>query len=367
MNDQEYQNYLQFIEDVLYKLTTIDDYVAVLESLDVQYNGKRFQGGCHNTLEGLNNAKYSVSFNKKDRIIYCHVCSKGYSLITFLESIYKARGENVSRMDCLKYICNECAIPFDFSSNKPTISKKYNWKKELSKYLPNGEEEKVLPLYDKDVLTRFKPLYYGRWLSYGISKETMLKYGIKWYDYRQQVIIPCFDSENILRGIRVRNTIENEYGKYMPLRLVNKQEYNFPTNLLFYGENHNFEQIKKTKKVWLVESEKSVMKFDTWFGDKNISLGLFGSNLGKKRLMKLLSLGINSATIMLDSDFKEVGDEEFIKFQKKVMKIVNQLKPYVPDIYVVYNNQKYNGYKFAPCDFTREQFNILMKNKEKIK
>jgi len=43
------------------------------------------------------------------------------------------------------------------------------------------------------------------------------------------------------------------------------------------------------------------------------------------------------------------------------------MKNYIPNIYVVYNNQGWdNCYKFSTADYTREQFDILMREKERI-
>ena len=49
--------------------------------------------------------------------------------------------------------------------------------------------------------------------------------------------------------------------------------------------NFNKQNIINTKSVILVESEKTVMKFDDWYGsDKNICLGLYGSNLSDEKI-----------------------------------------------------------------------------------
>lgn len=58
------------------------------------------------------------------------------------------------------------------------------------------------------------------------------------------------------------------------------------------------------------------MKLDTWYGEKSCAVAMFGSNLGNKRRNQLIKLGVDHVTIALDSDFHDIGDEEYDKFEK---------------------------------------------------
>ena len=164
-----------------------------------------------------------------------------------------------------------------------------------------------MPKYDKKVLEYFPKIYHEDWLDYGISENTLEKYGIRWYDYKQQIVIPCLNQNGDLIGIRVRNMNPNIDIKYMPLQLLDGTEFNFPTNEAFYGENFNWINVQKTKSVILVESEKTVMKYEDWYGEENnICLGLYGSVLKGGKLKKLLSWGCETFYIALDSDFETI-------------------------------------------------------------
>ena len=161
--------------------------------------------------------------------------------------------------------------------------------------------------------------------------------------------------------------IEDVSPKYCPIQLLNSQSFSFPTGQVFYGENHNIDEIKRTKKVILCEAEKTVLKMDTWFGKRNISLGLYGSNLTKQKLLKLISYEVSTVYIAIDSDFHEMHDDDFKKFEEKVFKMANVMSPYIPNVWVVYNNLGYKDcYKVSLTDYTREQFNELWKSKEMI-
>jgi hypothetical protein len=109
------------------------------------------------------------------------------------------------------------------------------------------------------------------------------------------------------------------------------------------------------------------LKADTWLGDKNITLALYGHNLTKEKLKYLISLGVQTLYICLDSDFEEIGSKEYDKFEKNVMKIYDQCKPYMKDIYVIYNNLGYKDMYKANCfDFDKERFDKLWESKELI-
>lgn len=371
MDENSYSLFCEFIHDVLYDKMSIDDYYLIFDTFNVPYkknkDGCLLKTFCHNS--DLSSAKYNLVFYEENRSFFCFSeCGCSYNIITLMEKSFKTNGQNMSRFNCVKNICEICSIPFNFADeSKPIKQIEYNWKKTLGKYdkgIVKEDEESII--YDNKILNFFEEKYHSDWIDYGITIDTMKKYGIKWYGYRSQIVLPCYDYYENLIGIRIRNMNTESDIRYMPLKLLNGDEYRFKTSLHMFGENHNFDEIRRTKTVWIVESEKSVLKFDSWFGERNVSVAMFGSNLSEQNKLKLLKLGINSVVIMIDSDFIEVGDEHFAKFEKKVMNIYNEFKPYVDNIYCVYNNQGYDGYKFSPCDFTREQFDILMENKERI-
>ena len=332
---------------------------------------------CHNKdpLQGSPKLEFYLS----TKTFYCFSgCQQSYNIVTLLQQRFKILGEEKNRVEVLKYIIDTCGLDIDLKNVE--IKEKSNdicdWQSVLSKYTRYKNSYNELKPYNKSILNGFPKLYHQDWLDYGITMETMEKYNIRYYPYRNQILIPCFREDGSLIGIRVRNmdeiVLKEGTPKYFPLYLLDGTSFEFPTNNYFYGENYNLEEIKRTGVVWLVESEKSVLKMDSWFGEHNVSLAMYGSNLGKKRFDKLISLGLNEVVIILDSDFHSIYDEnnelteEYIKFEDKVLKMAKPFKPYVNKITCCFNNQGYEGYKFSACDFTKEQFDILYKNREVV-
>ena len=91
-----------------------------------------------------------------------------------------------------------------------------------------------------------------------------------------------------------------------------------------------------------------------------------GSALDDRMIRWLISIGVIHVVLALDSDYAEIADADFDEFEKKVLKIVDKLTPYFT-VDLLYNNVGYEGcYKFSPTDYTRKQYDVLWKNKERM-
>ena len=373
MTEQEYEAFKNFIHELLYERMTLDDYEVIMRRLGANKRGDRYNTICHN----INGGGYNLAFNKETRSFCCFSeCSCSYSLLSLIKKRRELLGEPCSTYQSLKWLCNELGIEFNFKEEVKQVNTNiYKWQNSLLKYTKNKNKNIELRVYNKKILNYFPKIYHTDWIDYGISEEVLDKYNIGWYNYKQQITIPCYRQNGDLIGIRVRNMNPEIDIKYIPLQLLDGTEFNFPTNEVFYGENFNWTNVQRTKSVILVESEKTVMKYESWYGAKNnICLGLYGSVLSNAKLKKLLSWNCETFYICLDSDFESIEYSNndgkitsYEKFEKKVMNIYNKLKPYAKSIYVIYNNLGFeNCYKYSITDYTREQFEKIWNNKEKI-
>lgn len=369
-SEEDRENLTNFINELLYEKMDASDYHNIMRRLDIKCRGNRYQTCCHN----VNGGGYNLAFNEESKTFTCFSeCGCSYSLLSLVKKRRKLLYENSGTVASLKWICEELGVECNFKDEIKRDNNIYNWKKLLRYSKDNNSIE--LKTYDKNVLTFLPKIYHEDWIDYGISEQTLEKYDIRWYEYKQQIVIPCKDKEGNLIGIRVRNMNPQIDIKYIPFKLLNGDEYNFPTNEVFYGENFNWVNIQRTKSVILVESEKTVMKYEDWYGyENNICLGLYGSNMSYQKLRKLLSWGCETFYIALDSDFEEISysneNEEntlYEKFEKKVMKIYDIIKPYAKEVYVIYNNLSFKDcYKFSITDYNKEDFEKLWDSKEII-
>lgn len=376
MTQQEYDAFIIFIDKLLYEIMSLEDYEAILRRLDFQIRTKSperwgLSTSCHNF--DPNTAKTNLSFYTEDRSFHCFSqCSCNYNLLTLVEQRFKIMGKPRKRINCCRWICQQLNIPFEFEAEiKHENTTIYNWKINLDKYLCTHKEKAELKVYDDDlpkIMTITDDLYIQDWINDGISKETQDYYGIRYYQCMNQIVIPVYDMIGRCVGIRVRNLNENATAKYDVFRTLNGTEYKLNTSLTLYGIYQNAFNIKRKKKVILVESEKSVLMMDTMYGkDNNICLAMMGSNLSDENVKTIIQLAPSEIIIGIDSDFHTIESEEYDKFENKVMKIYRKLKAYCSNITVCYNNQGFDDmYKASPFDLGKERFELLLKEREKI-
>lgn len=350
-----------------------NDIISIVESLGgelrhVDISKLIFTSVCHNIDANDISHKPKLYYDIDKQLFHCFVCDFGGDIFSLIQTRWGLLDKEDDFIDVLNYVIDVCDLDIDKASVKPK-EEKFDWGF-LDKIvrLKNGEQGMVEPaVYDSAILKFFTPIYPLEWLEEGISINSMAKYKIGYYAFKNAIMIPIYDGDNLVgvRG-RFKNPGDLEYGKYRPISLLDGTTYKFPISYYFYGWNENKKAIKRAKKCLLVESEKAVLKSDTWFGDNSITLGMFGKNLSKYKLKKILTLGIKECIIGIDSDFKEYGDSEYDEFEKNAFKIAHMLKGYCK-VSVIYNNQGYEGYQYSPFDFTREQYDIMWNNREEIK
>lgn len=243
------------------------------------------------------------------------------------------------------------------------------------KYLANYEriqeikvntQEIVLKQYDDVILSRFNyQVKLDPWLQEGINQEVLDYASIGYYAGGDQITIPHFDINNRFIGLRGRTLCKMEgelYGKYRPLK-VNNELYNHPLGYNLYGLNWTKENIKTMKKAVLVEGEKSVLKYASYFGiENNICVASCGSSLTSYQVQLLLSLGINELIIAFDKQYEKCNTEESNKWAKKLVQIHNKYKNEIL-ISFLWDKDEILGYKESPLDVDKEKFLYLFKKR----
>ena len=218
--------------------------------------------------------------------------------------------------------------------------------------------------YDKSILSLFDHLYPQEWLDYGISADILDKFGIGWYARQACISIPVVFNGQLV-GVRGRYTREQDVakGKYRPICTLDGQVLKLATSQVMYGYDQNKAAIEKSHQVVLFESEKSVLKAPSY--SINNALSVFGSNISKQHIQLLLELGVNDVVLAFDSDYKQVGDDEFRFFVVKMKKLAAKLHSYF-NVAIVYNNQGYDMYKCNMMDISYEQAMKLWESRVKI-
>ena len=149
----------------------------------------------------------------------------------------------------------------------------------------------------------------------------------------------------------------------MPLYLLDKTGYNFPTDNIFYGMNMNWPEIERTKTCIIGEPEKMVLQLDTWLGRKSTALAMFGSNLGLRRRNQLLKMGVERVIYVPDNDFEEYGSEEYLQWEEKIRKFIDLFKGYC-DVEIVWDTVGVLGYKENATDKDKATWDLLYENRQ---
>lgn len=193
----------------------------------------------------------------------------------------------------------------------------------------------------------------------------MDKANIAYYPGGEQITIPHYDANNNFIGLRGRTLCAEDaekYGKYRPIKIGNDL-YSHPLGTNLYGYNWNKEAIKNSRTAIVVESEKSVLKYATYFGwDNNICVACCGSNLSMYQVQLLLDLNIEEMIIAFDRQFQAIGDSEWKHLTNSLEKINEKYKSYVKVSFIFDKKMKTN-YKDSPLDDGKDIFLQLLKER----
>ena len=276
------------------------------------------------------------------------------SIFKFLKHYYETRGiEYDWYKDVLQVILN-CSV------QKQSGAQSY--KSRRGEY----EEQKVrkeLPSFSDGLLDCFVKIYPPEWLKDGISKEAMDKYNIRFSISQNKIIIPHYDVNDRLVGIRGRALDEWEIenlGKYMPVQIENKW-YSHPLSLNLYGLNKNKENIKKYGRVFVYESEKSTLQSES-FSTPNCSVASCGSSLNKFQVDLLMRYCAPREIIVCYDREEESGET---KYFEKLWKMCGKYKNYC-NMSFVYDRKGITSMKSSPSDEGEEKFRELVERRVRV-
>ena len=305
-------------------------------------------------------------FYKDSQIYFGYTSSRSYDIISLVQTRLALLKQPCSFLDACQFVLDTTNINPDSISHIKKDGHVYDWSN-LERFIRVRKYGNQLSEYNRNIIDTLPPLYPQAWIDEGISEETMDKYQIRYYERCNQTVIPCFDDEARLVGVRVRNWDKDrvEQAKYMPLVTLDGQCYKFNTNQVFYGINYNKPEIERTGKVIIVESEKAVMKLDTYMGRHNIALGMYGSNLGIQRRNQLLKMGVNTVSYVVDNDFIGQDDEFFEQWREKIRHFIKLWDGFCR-VEIVWDNLGLLGPKENATDRTKEVWEQLWENREII-
>ena len=310
---------------------------------------------CHNT--DSDEASMKLYYYKDSKIFYCYTCCGGQSIFKFLEHYYQTRGIEYDWYNDIYLLVLDCTpkrrLDGFVAPRHELLKNRYEKKKR------NVE----LPEYPKGVLEVFVKEYPGQWIEDGISEKAMDKFNILFSISQNKIIIPHYDAHDRLIGIRGRalNSWEVEnVGKYMPVQLE-KTWYKHPLSLNLYGLNKTKENIKNSGIVYIFESEKSVLQFES-FNMPNCAVAVCGSSLNKFQVDILMRECAPSEFIICFDKEKDDSDEYFNKLRKMCLKYNKYA-----DFSFIYDFDGLLGLKDSPSDRGEVIFKKLLNRRVRVK
>ena len=309
---------------------------------------------CHN--ENATEASMKLYYYKDTHLLYCYTEDGPMSIYKFLENYYKTRNIEYNwGQDILKVVF-QCSAATELTTKetifKHSLKDKYRKRQSIQ-----------LAAYSPNVLESFVKQYPIEWLEDNISAGAMDKYNIRYSISQNKIIIPHYDINNRLVGIRGRALNESEiaYAKYAPVK-IEDIVYKHKLSLNLYGLNHNWKNIKELGICYIAESEKAVLQSEL-FGEKNCTVAICGSSLNIYQI-KLLMQHCQPKEIVLCLDKEELPGED--KYFYKLWDMCSKYKLYT-NMSFIYDRENLLNLKDSPFDRGRNIFNKLLEKRVKVK
>lgn len=262
-----------------------------------------------------------------------------YDLITYLVKV-----KNIKFKDVLNVIKQETGI----------VSL-YNYKRKIGLFgglydnIRKQKDDMEIKVYSEDILQDYENSPNLLWLKDGISLAVQRKWNVGYDVDSQRITFPIRTPTGEIMAIKGRANFElSEFEpKYLYL-------YNGPMSQTLFGFSENFEYLYEGN-ILVFESEKSVLKLDSWGYNNAVALG--SNSLSTTQAKLLMSLNPRSITFMLDNNLPLENTKRNVEVLQAFCKMRT--------LDIKYWNWEYNldlDEKMAPCDDSKEEFIYILEN-----
>lgn len=316
-----------------------------------------FKTICHH--KHAENGSMKLYYYKNSKTFHCYTqCSCNFTIY----ELFKKRYELLNKDYNFYY---DIVLPLAKGrniSNSDITSFFIEYKSDFDKYNKNNIKVEI-PILPTNLLNIYSPCAAPEWINDGISVETMRRHNILYSIDENKIIIPHYNINGDLIGIRGRalNKEDVEKGKYRPVQIEDKI-LSHPLGYNLYGLDKNKENIKRFKIAIVAEAEKSVLQYETMYDkNSNIVVAACGSNFSTYQFNLLYKLGIEKIILAFDKEgenWKEVQ-----KYYNKLKRICNNYKNKV-QMGFIWDKQNLLNLKDSPFDKGKEVFERLYKGVE---
>ena len=235
----------------------------------------QFRTICHNYHE--HDGNFNLSYYKDSKRFYCFSNCGSMDIFDLVKNRWEVldSGDETHLTNRLYWVLNHSQVDLDASA--PVFISPFN-KDDYS----NPTVEIILPERPTEVLEAFTKKYCIEWLRDGISTEAMDEYNILYSPSRNAIIIPHYDVNDRLIGVRKRvlNPEEIEKGKYKPI-YIEGISYSHPLSFNLYGLNKVKEEIRTRGRIVIAEGEKAPLQSYTLYGKHNYVVAACGNKINR--------------------------------------------------------------------------------------
>lgn len=345
---------------------SVKDILAQFNVEPVEEDSSRiiFPTCCHN----LDGGSPKLYYFKNTKLFRCFTeCGATFDIFTLLQKMYALRGKEISLRQAVS-LCDLDATYVKPEDQGYNCIEDIKYMQELNNtYIPSLADLEFKN-YDTGILKKFAFDYLGLmpWIEEGIGIEALQKFSIKYDNYHQAIIIPNFDYDGRLIGVRGRYFKQEDImkGKYRPI-YENGVLYNHPTGRTFYGIYENKHAIERKKTIVIFEGEKSVLLYGTIYGiDNNIAVATLGQNITKDHIQYLLKMKVNNVILAYDTDYEDY--QQLADVEQKYIQKAKILSPYF-NVSILMDYDFLLPYKSSPIDGGKDVFEKILKNRRIIK
>ena len=326
---------------------------------------------CHNP---AGTGSHKLYYYQNTRLFRCYTyCGDTFDIFDLTRKWAKQRGEEWTLPRAVKHVARYFGISISDEENFGENQDKLRDWEILKNYQENSsisKDKKIVEFkeFDENILKHFPRPRIEPWINEGITQEVMNARGICYDPVNQGIIIPHYDENGALIGIRSRTLIKEEeaYGKYRPA-VSNGKQYNHPLGFALYNLNNAKEAITQLGIAIVFEGEKSTLLYASLFGAENdISVATCGSNLIQHQVDLLTQYGAREIVIAFDKQWKERNDAEFKQWTKKLTALHNKYSKQVKVSFLFDKEGDLLGYKSSPIDHGRDIFMKLFKERVRL-
>lgn len=237
---------------------------------------------CHNKHEA--DAGMNLSYYKDSKRFYCFSHCHSIDIFTLIKQRWELleSGDDTHYENIAFWVMNHSQI--DLDETIPEFTHPIN----AANY-KNPTKEIILPEKSKYVLEAFSEKYCVEWLNDNISIKAMKHYNILYWGTKNSIIIPHYDVNDRLVGVRRRalDPDQAEKGKYKPI-YIEGMSYSHPLGFNLYGLNLVKDEVQSRGKIVIAEGEKGALQSYSIYGERNHVVAACGNRVNRWQIYLIM-------------------------------------------------------------------------------